>query len=140
MPSGLSAMPFRSGSEARFGRRSAGGVVTPHQPIIEEGGKLDVPGRRASCLVRPGSNSSGSDGGSAEVEVWPRSSRDGDWGRAVSRSGRSGGPCNTPGVYHQLSNGFELKHDGLRGAKDAKFKPMEMSRNLNLEMAPLLYI
>jgi hypothetical protein len=35
--------------------------------------------------------------------------------------------CNTPGVCHQLSSGFELKHGKLSGDEDAKVKPMEMS-------------
>jgi hypothetical protein len=48
--------------------------------------------------------------------------------------------CNTPGVCYQLSNGFELKHDRLSGDEDVKVKPMEMSPNLNLDVAPLLYI
>ena len=30
--------------------------------------------------------------------------------------------CNTPGVYHQLSNGFELKHDMLSGDDGVKIK------------------
>jgi hypothetical protein len=46
--------------------------------------------------------------------------------------------CNTPGVYHQLSYGFELKHDRLNGDKDVKVKPMEISLNLNLNIAPFL--
>jgi hypothetical protein len=46
--------------------------------------------------------------------------------------------CNTLGVYHQLRSGFELKHDILSGDKDVKVKPMEISPNLNLDMAPLL--
>ena len=40
--------------------------------------------------------------------------------------------CNTPGVCHQLSNGFELKHGILSDDEDVKVKPMEMSPNLNL--------
>jgi hypothetical protein len=47
---------------------------------------------------------------------------------------------NTQGVCHQLSIGFELKHDRLSGDEDVKVKPMEMSPNLNLDIAPLLYI
>jgi hypothetical protein len=46
--------------------------------------------------------------------------------------------CNTPGVCHQLSNEFELKHDRLSGAEDVKVKLMDMSPNLNLDNAPLL--
>ena len=30
--------------------------------------------------------------------------------------------CNTPGVYHQLSNRFELKHDMLSGNQGVKIK------------------
>ena len=48
--------------------------------------------------------------------------------------------CNTPGVCHQLSNGFELKHGILSDDEDAKVQPIEMSPNLNLDIAPLLYI
>ena len=47
---------------------------------------------------------------------------------------------NTLGVCHQLSNGFELKHGMLSGDEDVKVKPMEMSPNLNSDIAPLLYI
>jgi hypothetical protein len=50
------------------------------------------------------------------------------------------GCCNTRGVCHQLSSGFELKHDSLSGDEDVKVKPMEASPNLNLDVAPLLYI
>jgi hypothetical protein len=28
--------------------------------------------------------------------------------------------CNTPGVYHQLGSGFELKHDKLGGDDNVK--------------------
>jgi hypothetical protein len=35
--------------------------------------------------------------------------------------------CNTPGVCHSLSSGFELKHDRLSGDEP----------NLNLDIAPL---
>ena len=48
--------------------------------------------------------------------------------------------CNTPGVCHQLSNGFELNHDMFSGDGDVKVKPMGMSPNLNSDIAPLLYI
>jgi hypothetical protein len=48
--------------------------------------------------------------------------------------------CNTPGVCHQLSNGFKLNHDMLSGVGDVKVKPMEISPNLNSDIAPLLYI
>jgi len=56
------------------------------------------------------------------------------WGRGA------GGRCNTPGDCHQLSNGFELKHGILSDDEGVKVKPMEMSPNLNLNIAPLLYI
>jgi hypothetical protein len=46
--------------------------------------------------------------------------------------------CNTPGVCHQLSNEFELKHDKLSGDEDVKVKPIAMSPNLNLDNTPLL--
>jgi hypothetical protein len=46
--------------------------------------------------------------------------------------------CNTLGVCHQLSSGFELKHDMLSGDEGVKFKPVKMSPNLNLDHAPLL--
>ena len=49
-----------------------------------------------------------------------------------------GHPCNTPGVCHQLSNGFELKHSMLSDDEDGKVKPMERSHHLNLDHAPLL--
>jgi hypothetical protein len=48
--------------------------------------------------------------------------------------------CNTPGVCYPLSSGFELKDDRLSGDEDVKVKPMEMSPNLNLDVAPLLYL
>ena len=48
--------------------------------------------------------------------------------------------CNTLGVCHQLSNGFELNHDMFSGDGDVKVKPMVMSPNLNSDIAPLLYI
>jgi hypothetical protein len=40
----------------------------------------------------------------------------GDRGRLIPASGHEHhqyGSCNTPGVYHQLSSGFKLKHDRL---------------------------
>jgi hypothetical protein len=48
--------------------------------------------------------------------------------------------CNTPGVCHQLSSGFELKHGILSDDENVKVKPIETSPNLNLDVAPLLYI
>ena len=48
--------------------------------------------------------------------------------------------CNTPGVCHQLSNGFELEHGILSDDEDVKVQPIETSPNLNLDIAPLLYI
>ena len=47
---------------------------------------------------------------------------------------------NTPSVCRQLSNGFKLNHDMFSGDGDVKVKPMEMSPNLNSDIAPLLYI
>ena len=46
------------------------------------------------------------------------------------------GACNTPGVCHQLSNGFELEHGILSDDEDVKVKPIETSPNLNLDIAP----
>ena len=45
--------------------------------------------------------------------------------------------CNTLGVCHQLSNGFELKHDMLSGDEGVKIKSTRVSSNLNLDNAPL---
>ena len=33
----------------------------------------------------------------------------------LKKRGVPSAECNTPGVCHQLSNGFELKHDRLSG-------------------------
>ena len=49
-----------------------------------------------------------------------------------------GDSCNTPGVCHRLSNGFELKHGILSDDEDVNVKPIETSPNLNLDIAPLL--
>jgi hypothetical protein len=38
--------------------------------------------------------------------------------------------CNTPGVCHSLSSGFDLKYDRLSGDEP----------DLKLDVAPLLYI
>ena len=46
--------------------------------------------------------------------------------------------CNTLGVCHQLSNGFELKHDMLSGDEGVKIKSTRVSSNLNLGNTPLL--
>ena len=46
--------------------------------------------------------------------------------------------CNTPGVCHQLSNGFELKHGMLSGDEGVKIKSTRVSCNLNLGNTPLL--
>ena len=35
--------------------------------------------------------------------------------------------CNTLGVCHQLSSGFELKHDRSSGVEDVKVKCMKLS-------------
>ena len=48
--------------------------------------------------------------------------------------------CNTLGVCHQLSNGFELKQGMLSDDEDVKVKHLEMSPNLNSDIALLLYI
>ena len=47
-------------------------------------------------------------------------------------------PCNTPGVCHQLSNGFELKHGMLSGDEGVKIKSTRVSSNLNSDNTPLL--
>jgi hypothetical protein len=47
--------------------------------------------------------------------------------------------CNTPGVYHSLSSGFELKHNGLSGDDNVKVNHRD-EPNLKLDVAPLLYI
>ena len=46
--------------------------------------------------------------------------------------------CNTPGVCHQLSNGFELKHGMLSSDEGVKIKSTRVSSNLNLGNTPLL--
>ena len=46
--------------------------------------------------------------------------------------------CNTPGVCHQLSNGFELKHDMSSGDEGVKIISTRVSSNLNLGNTPLL--
>ena len=46
--------------------------------------------------------------------------------------------CNTPGVCHQLSNRFELKHDMSSGNEGVKIKSTRWSSNLNLGHAHLL--
>jgi hypothetical protein len=38
---------------------------------------------------------------------------------ALTHTG-TGGHCNTPGVCHQLSSRFKLKHDRLSGDDDVK--------------------
>ena len=48
------------------------------------------------------------------------------------------GVCNTPGVCHQLSNGFEFEHDMLSGDEGVKIKSTRVSSNLNLDNTPLL--
>ena len=45
---------------------------------------------------------------------------------------------NTLGVCHQLSNGFELKHDMSSGDEGVKIKSTRVSSNLNLSNMPLL--
>ena len=44
---------------------------------------------------------------------------------------------NTPGVCHQLRNGFELKNDMLSGDEGVKIKSTRASSNLNLSNVPL---
>jgi hypothetical protein len=46
--------------------------------------------------------------------------------------------CNTRGVCHQLSNGFELKHDMSSDNQGVKIKSTWWSFNLNLGHAQLL--
>ena len=46
--------------------------------------------------------------------------------------------CNTPGVCHQLSNGFELKHDISSGNEGVKIRSTWQSSNLNLGHTDLL--
>ena len=45
--------------------------------------------------------------------------------------------CNTPGICHQLSNGFKLNHGMLSSDGDVRSK-YENKSNLNLDHAPLL--
>ena len=40
---------------------------------------------------------------------------------------------NTQGVCHQLSNGFELKHDMLSGDEDVKIKSTKSELQLKLQ-------
>ena len=58
--------------------------------------------------------------------------------RISGRDSRKGEGCNTLGVCHQLSNGFELQHDMLSGDEGVKIKSIRMSSNLNLDNAPLI--
>jgi hypothetical protein len=48
--------------------------------------------------------------------------------------------CNTQGVCHQLSSGFELKHDKLSGDEDVNVKPMEMIYAWVVLLHPCLHI
>jgi hypothetical protein len=48
-----------------------------------------------------------------------------DW--SPSWSSEKVDQCNTLGVYHQLSSGFELKYGRLSGVADVKAKCMKMS-------------
>ena len=54
------------------------------------------------------------------------------------RCGVGDDACNTLGVCHQLSNGFELKHGMLSGDEGVKIKSTRVSSNLNLDNTPLL--
>ena len=49
----------------------------------------------------------------------------------------SSGKCNTPGVCHQLSNGFKLKHGMLSGDEGVKIKSTRASSNSNLDKTHL---
>ena len=59
--------------------------------------------------------------------------------------------CNTLGVCHQLSSGFELQHDKFSGNQELYFKlvsgdkgvginSLRMSPNLNLDNTPCFYV
>ena len=50
------------------------------------------------------------------------------------------GVCNTLGVCHQLSNGFELEHDMLSGDEGVKIKSTRVSSNLNLDNTPYFHV
>jgi hypothetical protein len=45
----------------------------------------------------------------------------------IKRKERDKHKCNTLGVCHSLSSGFELKRDRLSGDDDVKAHPTEMS-------------
>jgi hypothetical protein len=70
-----------------------------------------------------------------ELDSPEHTSRNGFDVAAALLGGRT---CNTPGVYHQLSSGFKLKHDRFSVDDDAKVKPMEINPNLNLDVEPSL--
>ena len=50
------------------------------------------------------------------------------------------GSCNTPGVCHQLSNGFELQHGMLGDDEGVKIRSTRASSNLNLSNTHCLHI
>ena len=58
--------------------------------------------------------------------------------RISGQDSRKGESCNTLGVCHQLSNGFELKHDMLSGDEGGKIKSTRVSSNSNLDNTPSL--
>ena len=58
--------------------------------------------------------------------------------RISGRDSHKGEGCNTLSVCHQLSNGFELKHDMLSGDDGVKINSTRASSNLNLGNTPLL--
>ena len=58
--------------------------------------------------------------------------------RISGQDSYNGEGCNTLGVCHQLSNGFELKHDMLSGDEGVKIKSTRVSSNVNLGNTPLL--
>ena len=47
---------------------------------------------------------------------------------------------NTQGVCHQLSNGFELKHDMLSGDEGVMIKSSRVSSNLNMDNTPYFHV
>ena len=48
--------------------------------------------------------------------------------------------CNPPGVCHQLSNGFDLKHGMLSGDEGVKIKSTRVNSNLNLDNTPYFHV
>ena len=60
--------------------------------------------------------------------------------RISGQDSHKGEGCNTLGVCHQLSNGFELKHDMLSGDEGVKIKSTRVSSNLNLDNTPYFHV